>query len=57
VKLSPKEQAAAIADVRDRLANDEQWRCGFPPDAHRYLRKRSWKNDERVTEAREYTPC
>jgi hypothetical protein len=45
-KLSSEERAAALADVRDRLTSDEQWRRGYPPDAHRYLRRRSWMNDE-----------
>jgi hypothetical protein len=47
-KLFSADRAAAIADVRDRLEHDEQWRRGFPPDAQRHLCRRSWVNDEKV---------
>jgi hypothetical protein len=57
VKLSLEDRGAALADVADRLERDEQWRRGFAPDAHRYLRKRGWMNDEPANTEPPYTPA
>jgi hypothetical protein len=57
-KLTPQDRAAAIADIADRLEHDRKWREGFFPEAHRYLRRRSWSDDEKASEPdRAYTPA
>lgn len=60
-KLGRVHRLAALADVHARLRTDRQFR-EYAQDAHRYLRKRGWVNDEPAAplpfvEAREYTPC
>lgn len=57
LKLSTADRVAAVEDVTHRLLCDDQWRGGYVPDAHRYLRKRLWTDERGEAAEIPYTPA